>query len=153
MTECEIDSDTCKTCYGFNCNSRKEFQKCLKCHSKDDIECSGNITLTNTSVICKNLFESCVTAIDSKGYTRRGCSYRSGFDYKIYSTCESTDCNRDIFPSNRLQCYRCNGEDECNFTPGNSTNSLIPMPCGLMSENDECYTYSDEGNFCFVHHF
>ncbi|XP_055309662.1 uncharacterized protein LOC129573299 [Sitodiplosis mosellana] len=148
-TSCTEVLDNCKSCTGPNCNRKREFTKCFKCNSKDDITCSGNTTLTN-SVTCMNYYGVCLTYIDRAGYTHRRCGDMSwSYDFgtilsdKVHR-CNEDNCNTVVYPPNRLQCYRCNGEDECNFM--NSTNSLVPMPCGQILEPEQCYTYLSEDN-------
>lgn len=151
---CQNNTDTCKTCFGSNCNRIDNFKKCFECNSKDDITCSGNSMLSK-SVICKSYYGMCLTGIDLNGYTQRKCGYShwSEDDGQIpddkMQLCTGTNCNSVIYPPERLQCYRCNGEDECNFSI-ELTNSLVPMPCGRISEPEQCYTYRSEGKESFT---
>lgn len=66
------------------------------------------------------------------------------------SVCTTSNCNTDIYPPNRLQCYRCEGDiEDCDFIPSNSTDPVpknIPLePCGILSKFDQCYAYLSEG--------
>lgn len=149
---CNQNTDICKTCFGSNCNRRGEFVRCYDCNSKDDMNCSGNSSLGN-SVVCKSYYGVCVTAIDAHGYTHRRCGYAHWSEddgliaHHKMQTCMTMNCNSVVYPSDRLQCYHCNGEDECNFmaSGGALDNSFGPMPCGRISEPEQCYTYLSEG--------
>lgn len=93
----------------------------------------------------------CLTGIDQNGYTYRRCGYAhwTEDDGQITNNnltlCMTSNCNSVIYPPNRLQCYRCNGNDECNFMESTNVNSLVPMPCGRISEPEQCFTYLAEG--------
>lgn len=137
---------------GNNCNLKTEFQQCIYCNSADEIECSYNGTV-QTSRICKNYLSSCVTGIDAHGYTHRRCTGETDdeveFPNNQMSVCTSNKCNTNIFPSNRLQCYRCEGGKDCDFVPLNSTGLATKsnatksqlVPCGILSDSDQCYAY------------
>lgn len=136
---------------------KKEFQRCIQCNSKDNIECSQSGAV-QTSYICQNYFGNCVTGINAQGYTQRRCSGpndKAQFPNEQMLPCNASNCNNDIYPPNRLQCYRCDGDKEdCNFMPANST-GLAKMsrhltPCGVLSRFDQCYAYlSGSKNFLF----
>lgn len=150
-----MEQINCKTCEGKNCNLKKEFQRCIHCNSRDNVECSQS-GMVQTSCICENYLSSCVTGIDAHGHTQRRCSRaiiddEIEFPNKQVLVCTTNKCNTDIFPSNRLQCYRCEGDnDDCDFIPSNSTdlvtNSTQLVPCGILSKFDQCYAYLAEGN-------
>lgn len=148
-------SDACKTCDGENCNQKPDFPECYECNSKNDLGCSGNTTLTK-SKICENYKESCVTGIDAFGYTHRRCSKgneRKEFTSNRHSThtwCQGKKCNSNIFPDTRIQCYQCNGEDDCELNHkendiDSSVKSLQATPCRIYSKDDQCYAFLSEG--------
>lgn len=91
-----------------------------------------------------------MTGIDQDGYTHRRCGskhqHANGIEFPndMYAVCQGDSCNTEIFPENRLQCYRCNGEKECDFMPPSTPAAL--MPCGVFSEFDQCYAYLAEDN-------
>lgn len=129
---------------------KKEFQECIHCNSRDHIECTHNAAI-KTSQICENYLSTCLTGIDAHGHTRRRCSSAYidddiEFPNTLMSVCSPNKCNTDIFPKDRLQCYRC---EDCDFTPSNSTeltttNSIQLVPCGILSKFDKCYSYLGE---------
>lgn len=67
--------------------------------------------------------------------TYRGClsSINLPADYKLKTTCQDEYCNLDVFPTDRLTCYKCKGSD-CATPSGKS------RACINYRENDECYT-------------
>lgn len=151
-TDCLSQSDTCKTCEGKNCNKKKEFQQCITCDSRDDSECSRDAT-SQSSVMCQNYLSTCVTGIDAHGHTRRRCSrqYKDediDFPNNQFQVCKDNKCNTGIYPANRLQCYRCDGKDDCDFMPSHLTalenSSWQLAPCDILSEFDQCYAYLSE---------
>ena len=164
-SHCQKTSPICKPCVGNNCNI-KNFQMCATCHSKDNIECSGNTTIKGT--VCEDYAaERCFIGLDivsqfklfylkffvidlnipvsiKMGYTQRFCGY--GPDYKKsffppnkLKVCHANNCNLIVYPADRLKCYRCQGE-ECNYIR-RASNTLEPVPCGRYIPGDQCYSY------------
>lgn len=100
-----------------------------------------------------------MTGLDVDGYTHRVCStehkdINNVFVPGQFEVCSEINCNTEIFPRNRLTCFRCNGEDECDFMSSKkeieieNDSSIMPLeavPCGLFSPNDQCYSYIGEG--------
>lgn len=147
---CEAQSDECKTCEGKNCNLKKEFQECIHCNSRQNVECSRN-GIVKTSQLCTNYLSACVTGIDAHGYTQRRCS-RDYIDDDVdfpnqqLEVCTENKCNTGIFPANRLQCYRCEGDiDDCDFVSTNSTEMMQLEPCSILSKFDQCFAYLAKG--------
>lgn len=155
MNYCSQQSEKCKSCPDRNCNVKHTWQKCFKCNSRDEPRCAQSSTLF-TSSDCKNYLSTCLTGIDAHGHTHRGCSKGYESDYEQFGNkfdiCSKNDCNGDIYPPNRLQCYQCSGEDECNLMPSNKMDvPVVPLeiqPCNVLSEHDQCYTYIGKGK-CF----
>lgn len=92
-----------------------------------------------------------MTGIDEDGHINRRCSEKNkdeniDFPNGMFHVCSENKCNMNIFPENRLQCYRCNGEKECNFM---SADDLVTtpelVPCGIFTEFDQCFAYLGEG--------
>lgn len=138
---------------GKNCNLKESFQHCIYCNSRDDLECARNTSL-GVSTVCNDYLGTCVTGIDAHGTTHRRC----GKDYAHetiefpndqFKVCRLNNCNNIIFPPNRLHCYQCNGEKECDFMPTETTTglstSLMLQPCATFSELDQCFAYLSEG--------
>lgn len=53
-------------------------------------------------------------------------------DEKICKRCNSSNCNRDIFPADRLSCYKCVG--------GQCLNNPMHEPCIDYETGDECFS-------------
>lgn len=153
---CSRQSDTCKHCFGKNCNKKRSFQECYNCNSRDEPQCAQNSTLGKTT-ICKEYLSTCLTGVDAHGHTHRCCSKNHPEDSDEFTygfeICSQNKCNGNIFPKDRLKCYQCNGEDECDLLPTHQTDHsdapLEPQPCTILSQYDQCYTYIDEGNCYF----
>lgn len=148
----------CKKCYGKNCNVKREFQQCYLCNSRDSSECSQNAGSSTRSAQCDNYLATCLTGIDAHGYTHRRCSvdYDTDsleFPNNQFTVCTKNRCNSNIYPANRLQCYECNGERECDYmtSTSNSTSTSttkqpkfphrLLKPCAVLSKFDQCYAY------------
>lgn len=144
LAACQNQPDNCKTCLGKNCNLKKEYQRCIRCNSRDDIECIGNVTLNN-SVICKNYLDACATGIDKFGYTHRRCTSDITYGHaKLLMFYSNINGNNKMFPYNRLQCYQCGNTDDCSFMYQRTKESKL-APCRVYSEYDKCYAYLSEG--------
>lgn len=159
--ECRNQTSTCKTCTGKNCNKKIEFQQCITCDSRIQIECTRNASILD-SAMCDNYLSTCITGIDAHGHTRRRCSrqYKDeaiDFPNNKFEVCKDNLCNTGIFPENRLQCYRCDGSDDCDFMPSDpdelEKSSWYLAPCGILSEFDQCYAYLSEGIYYFFSKF
>lgn len=142
---CLSQSSTCKTCTENNCNTKKDFLQCINCNSKDDFSCSGNTNLTGS--ICDNyMSDFCMSGLDASGYTQRYCTTHSEFKQHSFKRdqfefCGTNNCNTKVLPTTgRHTCYRCDGDQECD-----DINALQSVPCGKYSQDDQCYTYVDEG--------
>lgn len=127
----------------------QDFQECVECNSLERPDCARNTTL-NTSKVCNNYLGTCITGIDAHGATHRRCSNNyanetNEFPNDHFRVCISNNCNTDIFPTNRLHCYQCNGEPECDFINRDSTelstNKLKPEACSTFSVLDQCFAY------------
>lgn len=141
---CWNQSDKCKSCFGKNCNAIKDYKTCYICNSRGDPHCIEVSELTNVS-ICTNYLSSCAIAIEN-GHTHRKCYEDINSTNEIVQTtmhiCSDDKCNGNLFPENRLQCYQCNGDEECK----NITENTRMGPCTIYSENDQCYSLLNEGN-------
>lgn len=148
---CLNDSDGCKMCKGKACNLKPAFQECHVCNSEHDPNCSRNPQLTELKT-CKEYLSTCLTTIDANGFTQRDCSNSREQEYveqsQRHEFCANDKCNNEIFPRDRLQCFQCSGEEECNFN--NTERVLKTETCDVFVEYDQCFTYIDEGK---VHAF
>ncbi|KAL5278422.1 hypothetical protein ACFFRR_003204 [Megaselia abdita] len=81
----------------------------------------------------------CYTKLTSSGATERGCSTKElQCNNSSCSTCSGDNCNKEVFPANRLSCLQCHGTDDCN--QGSTTGSY----CSKFVEDDACFTYANE---------
>lgn len=145
---CERNSDNCKICQGINCNTKKEFQRCISCNSTDDIECIGKNTL-DKSILCEAYDAACITGLDKLGNIHRDC-VRHIFNDPLpkrltqYVVSSNNNGNDDIYPPYRLKCYQCGNSDDCDFMYPKTKNSKLSF-CNVYSGHEECYAYLDEG--------
>lgn len=146
---CLADSDSCKSCNESECNLKPTFQDCHTCISSDDVNCLLKPTLTESRT-CKAYLASCITAIVQDRSVQRGCHSDNESTIKLlaykHDICEDNNCNDEVYPKGRLQCFHCSGEEECNFVNADMTelkNSLKYRPCNAI--DDECYTYINKG--------
>lgn len=147
--ECRNQSPQCKTCVGKDCNLKRSFQQCIDCDSKFNNECLG--TKTTTWKQCDNYLSTCLIGIDAHGRTHRRCSVDYEHDSlefpdNQFMVCTPNKCNNDIWPSDRLQCYECNGEPECDFMTKITSELVfgsdrVLKPCNILSAYDQCYAY------------
>lgn len=156
--ECLInESVTCKSCIGQMCNVKLDFQSCYDCSSKDDLHCAAISEFSAVTKICSSFLDGCLTGIDATGYTHRRCSANKKLDEVAYPKgvdfCDGVDCNRNIFPRNRLQCFQCDSESDCDLNSESDYAAQIAKPCKVLSNYDKCYTFIEKGiyrNILFI---
>lgn len=149
--ECHTQSNDCEICFGDNCNSKVvRHRLCIYCSDESDINCAEPSELYAIKDF-SNISSSCLVGIDKDGYTHRlhgtnvahdNNQFPNGFDI-----CHSDSCNNIVYPSNRLKCFQCQGEADCDFQTNVSKEKSQPKVCEIYSTKDECYTYFDEGKF------
>lgn len=153
---CSDQSDTCKSCFGKNCNEKPNYQKCYVCNGEDSLDCT-EITSQKYSSFCEEFSSSCITGVDESGYIHRRCIRNTTIAddnteinefSKGFEVCTESDCNRKIFPSDRLLCHQCNGEDSCSFSElfKNSISQHRPQLCNICSSHQQCFANISEGN-------
>lgn len=77
-------------------------------------------------------------------YTKRGCfeeltdTERESCPGDLCEVCTTSDCNNQVFPTNRGTCMKCQGS-EC------STSAEVSTMCQVHLENHNCVTLFDEG--------
>lgn len=150
--KCLSDSDQCKACFQNNCNKKIGFQKCFSCTSMNNSNCVQNAPL-DVAVTCPNYLDKCLTAIDGNGFITRQCAsdmYSKSFNKS--EVCEDDMCNGEIFPSNRIQCFQCDGDDSCDKLRSNVGIPLELKPCTVFNQYDQCFMYLDAGKcvFCIL---
>lgn len=140
--ECKANTEQCKSCVGKNCNGKPSFQQCIVCNSRDDPDCVSNAE-NSKSEICKEYLTSCRVGIDDHGITHRRCTGDYLADKRLFTkgmdNCWDMNCNKDLYPSNRLKCYQCEDDDD---NCGNPTAEHL-KPCAVVSKIDKCYTYKN----------
>ncbi|XP_073835559.1 uncharacterized protein [Musca autumnalis] len=142
-------------CDGDNCNSYEnlpEARFCYACDSKSDENCATNPSKVTNQSRCQNYpYTECYTLIRDDGHTERGCMYNLPIDEFVACNagdpeskcriCAESDCNKNIFPSNRQQCHRCKSLTDANCEAG--PNAV--QACPLFVENDACVTQWVDG--------
>ncbi|XP_049306648.1 uncharacterized protein LOC105222439 [Bactrocera dorsalis] len=137
-------------CDGDDCNdydNLPEAHICYVCDSATDVNCAISPSAITNQVRCQiHPHTDCFTRISDDGRTVRGCistlnsteflSCHEGTPGEYCRICAQSNCNVNIYPSNRQRCYRCNSLDdpECANNPDNSTYSACP----LYDSNDVC---------------
>lgn len=146
---CLMQTDTCKTCKGYECNRKASFQRCSYCSSDTDPDCLNGTSL-HTTELCQNYMAECIVGIDEKGFTHRRCAANDRARDNVqflngYKLCSGIGCNNCIFPEDRARCHHCNGEPWCNFLEDDDKELYPVKPCERFSYYDQCYTYIDRG--------
>lgn len=141
----EIKAKRLYLCDGDNCNNYENLtkdKKCLQCNSLNDPGCAtfgvGEVTS------CRTLpYFECFKRVLPNGHTERGCL--SNLDGDEFLTCLNNEngncqsclgdqCNDGLVPNNRLQCYRCNSNDDETC----ATEATLSGSCVKHVENDVC---------------
>ncbi|TMW39937.1 hypothetical protein DOY81_014983, partial [Sarcophaga bullata] len=98
-------------CDGDNCNSYEnlpEAKFCAQCNSETDVNCAVAPALITAQARCGTYpYTQCFTRIREDGHTERGCLSNSKC-----RICTDNNCNKNIYPSNRQRCYRCDSSSD-----------------------------------------
>lgn len=122
--ECLGPSDFCTLCINDYCNTDQ--LSCYQCSTRESsLECVLN---PKEHFLCSP-GDSCTTCLDTEGHLHRGCS--SDLTCTQSEKCTSPDCNKEPFPTDRLECHQC---QDCLETPESNI-----KPCLLYIDNDSCY--------------
>ncbi|XP_065076366.1 uncharacterized protein LOC135699970 [Ochlerotatus camptorhynchus] len=137
FAECSDLEESCKLCSCDGCNlvsTNSAIISCIECEGKD---CGNEV---DARELCEDV--ACISYVSKEGIVSRGCL--KGFEKLCSSygnkheTCYESVCNKDIFPSDRIKCYRC---DDCETMLGS------PEICAKYVEDDGCFTaISDDGS-------
>lgn len=148
------DQKDCEICPGKICNSkvvRKRF--CVHCNETVDANCAEPANIPK-STDCSYVSSFCIVGIDLNGYTHRNCgkNQTNGANEfpKGFEMCHSDLCNNKTYPDNRLNCYQCQGDADCNLQTPESKQKLHSKVCEIFSDKDQCYTYIEQGNWSFL---
>lgn len=141
---CESNGDTCKICFGSECNSKPSFQRCVNTNENDP----NNIG----TKICKRYDDKCFIHVSGKTI-RRGCmndlieSPINGVNIvldcrtdEICETCSGVNnCNhREVTPE---KCIVCSSKDDVDCTYNPTTN--LSQSCPLTLKPIGCYLKKD----------
>ncbi|XP_055375862.1 uncharacterized protein LOC129608402 [Condylostylus longicornis] len=131
---------SCYECQNEDGCNTKPFRKCYNCNSKTNPNCAGHLNLTNTEIeICQSSNASCLTTVNGYGHTERGClSEKFNTTHKVkVEKCFENLCNSEIFPTDRLQCFRCSGNDDCSLKQEEDW----AEPCEIYEKQDGCFEF------------
>lgn len=132
---CRGKSEHCKSCNSPNCNQKQNSSPaCYECSG--DNMCVYSVD-SASKVNCYDYTKTCVNGIDKNGLTNRGCVSYDLLESEFplgYKTCPKNLCNNEIFPSDRLKCYQCKGDNECV-----TLDNLGTFICNHYL--DQCYAY------------
>ncbi|KAH8404334.1 hypothetical protein KR222_007156, partial [Zaprionus bogoriensis] len=112
--------------------------ECYTCDSAEDVDCATRPGQQLEVEECVDLTDECVVSITA-GLTRRGCLkrlYPNNYCAEPCDRCNTSLCNRHIYPANRLRCYQCSGA-ECIDV---SQRPQLLLPCPIYNTDDSCYT-------------
>ncbi|XP_017135616.1 uncharacterized protein LOC108151488 isoform X1 [Drosophila miranda] len=112
--------------------------ECYTCDSAEDSECATRPGQQLEVEECAAAGDECVTSITA-GLTRRGCLARlhpNGYCAEPCERCNTSLCNRHVYPTDRLRCYQCTGSDCIDVT----AKPHLLLPCPVYWEGDRCYT-------------
>ncbi|XP_067631910.1 uncharacterized protein [Eurosta solidaginis] len=150
MLETIIGTKRIHVCDGVGCNSLDSLpiaHRCAVCNSNNDYACATNAAETGSFSTCSQYpYTDCYTRINNNdGSTLRGClsdlpttefvSCVLGND-KNCSTCIGDGCNREVFPTDRQQCYTCSSDDDDDCV----NNPTRLLPCPYISDTETCRT-------------
>lgn len=141
----------CKICRGSMCNVKPAFQKCFVCSSEDNPSCA-TLQETLPEKICDDLLDTCKVYVIPNSTTHRGCFNEmigDGIECSPQSVncrqCSDNNCNGEIFPSNRLSCFHCEGANSSDICFNNLVgNSGLSQTCEVYNFRDSCYFYIDD---------
>lgn len=151
MTE-QQECPVCRKCHGFMCNTKAKLQSCFSCNSVDDPNCA-TVQVNLTEHICDDYMDTCKVFVKPNSTTTRGCSSElddEGIQCSALSInckeCSGHLCNGDIFPSNRLSCFHCEGTSlsECYENLTMENNEKLSSSCHNYYFRDSCYFYIDD---------
>lgn len=68
--------------------------------------------------------------------TVRGCQLPATDPPTEFSSCAENNCNRNIYPEDRIKCHKCTGSN-CH----QSNDLTDAVPCQNYEVDDQCFTY------------
>ncbi|XP_055528482.1 uncharacterized protein LOC129720774 [Wyeomyia smithii] len=144
-----LDSRECRTCSTDGCNREAPaVRQCLQCNSEvdddDDEKCL--LGTTSSGPCAKALAGKCYSKVVDDGHVIRGCEGNLTLNEtqactgKTCSVCGTDNCNRDVFPMDRLRCYQCETNDTNRSCAEELSGELQTVYCQKYKEDDECFT-------------
>lgn len=134
---CVTEGDTCKYCFGDQCNKKIDFERCRYCSSDKDGENCMTKAWKMELKTCKYYMDECFTHVNGDGVVTRGCLSEFISDYQ--DTCErcSNEIGCNTIPIKRESCLACDSSNDSscrsNVTPKHSEvcplKTIRPLGC------------------------
>uniref|UniRef100_A0A182J6I2 DUF753 domain-containing protein n=1 Tax=Anopheles atroparvus TaxID=41427 RepID=A0A182J6I2_ANOAO len=153
QASCAKDARNCAICDGEGCNASflpENTLSCVQCDSRETLYCAQQQQNDSFVGLCRRHVEldRCYTRTTTGGNLQRGCESDlpedSGCTVNSATSCElcsGNDCNRNVFPTDRLSCYQCNSEQQTRCGAEQSVYNLErALLCRFHLENDGCFT-------------
>lgn len=119
--------------FAYNISEVERF-RCYQCNSKDVSSCAVAQNIDEWKIqYCHPDTTQCAVWV-AFDQTYRGCN-QGVLIAQQNETCSTSLCNFQVFPKDRTQCYKCEGEACVKL---NET-TIVPSPC-VNKPKDECYT-------------
>lgn len=154
-----VANQQCSTCTedgGCNNKASTAFQetKCVVCKSNDETDTDGScLKGTKAEEVCANPDGKCFSRIIEGGILERGCRSTLTGDEQTACTgtqcqlCGTAGCNKDVFPENRAQCYRCQNTATDKTCSEELTGDAKSEICAIYKEGDKCFSKVDNDVF------
>lgn len=144
---CANDAE-CKSCSGDGCNTEagREFQvtTCVQCDTSNDAD-GTCLDGTKAATACAAASDKkCYSKILDDGSLKQGCYSELSANEVTACTgtkcdiCDGDECNKRIFPANRLGCYQCNKATDADCA-NDLTGDAKAGICKKYVEGDKCY--------------
>ena len=155
---CEKGDGDCVACAGPKCNAQflpKNTLSCVQCDSREQLNCAQEQRDDRSAQYCRRHVQNdrCYVRTNSDGSLQRGClsdltnqtlcdASKASKDCEI---CSGSDCNRYVYPTNRLSCYQCSSGNSLNCDAEQQQEGFLK--CRYHTEKNGCYArvYQDQG--------
>ncbi|KAH8300340.1 hypothetical protein KR044_013243 [Drosophila immigrans] len=141
-------------CSDNNCNTKDVLSEkgvsCLVCNSTAEAGCIVGESIKAT--VCQHyLYPQCITHITADGVLQRGCLMDTTdelFDdclsgsSETCNTCDSNDCNKELFPADWRSCLRCDSSSDANCEKQPSSYAGY---CAVYQADEACVTSLEKG--------
>uniref|UniRef100_A0A453Z0Y8 DUF753 domain-containing protein n=1 Tax=Anopheles gambiae TaxID=7165 RepID=A0A453Z0Y8_ANOGA len=154
---CEKGDGDCVACAGPKCNAQflpKNTLSCVQCDSREQLNCAQEQRDDRSAQYCRRHVQNdrCYVRTNSDGSLQRGClsdlTNQTLCDAskasKDCETCSGSDCNRYVYPTNRLSCYQCSSGNSLNCDAEQQQEGFLK--CRYHTEKNGCYArvYQDQ---------